>query len=109
VYGVWVPKASVRHFVVAERLTLGFLRTYFEGSGRTQVRIEGLNEAPTLFGAPRWLYKQHYAALMRSLWLRVRRDSRWLEAYLDAARARGVILEHRAWRSGNAAPAFTAH
>ena len=49
--GVWVPSARVRHLVPAKRMTIGYMREFYLGVGRTSVRMEGLSEAvPTLLG-----------------------------------------------------------
>lgn len=94
--GVWVPSASVRHFVVKKRFTLAFLRDYFEGGGRTQVRIEGPDHGALLLGAPRWLYRRYATLRLRALWQRIRRRQEWLQTDLAAARTRGAIVENRA-------------
>ncbi len=103
--GVWVPAARVQHFVVAERLTLPFLRDYFEGGGRTQIRIEGPDNSPRIWGIPRWLYRRYAELRIRAAWRRVTRDPFWPRPYFEAARHLGMILEtrdrHRAERGGS--------
>jgi hypothetical protein len=95
VTGVWVPAAKVRHYVVARRMTLDFVRKYFEGDGRGTARIHGPFEGRPLFGAPRWLYRQYASAKLDYLWKRVRRDPEWVRGFANAAHIRGIILEHR--------------
>jgi glycosyltransferase involved in cell wall biosynthesis len=45
--GTWLPEARVRHFVPRERMTLDYVRRYYRGIGRTDVRVHG-------GGKPRW-------------------------------------------------------
>ena len=39
--GTWLPEARVRHFVPRERMTLDYVRRYYRGIGRTDVRVRG--------------------------------------------------------------------
>jgi hypothetical protein len=45
--GMWLPEARVRHLVPRERMTLDYVRHYYRGIGRTDVRVRGGD-------APRW-------------------------------------------------------
>lgn len=55
---VWLPAMSVRHYVDPSRMTLSYLRRYYEGRGRTTVRREGVPDGTQLFGVPRWLLRR---------------------------------------------------
>ncbi len=89
---VWVPSAKVRHYVVAHRLTLRFVREYWIGLGRTQVRME--SAAPP--GAtPRWIYRALVTSHARYLWRRATRHPGWLGSLMEVSRVRGVLMEHR--------------
>jgi glycosyltransferase involved in cell wall biosynthesis len=39
--GIWLPEARVRHLVPRERMTLDYVRHYYRGIGRTDVRVRG--------------------------------------------------------------------
>jgi glycosyltransferase involved in cell wall biosynthesis len=39
--GMWLPEARVRHLVPRERMTLDYVRQYYRGIGRTDVRVRG--------------------------------------------------------------------
>jgi len=95
-WGVWVPGAKVRHFVVARRMTLEYVWKHFEGDGRGLTRIRGRSAGQPLFGAPRWLYRQYASAKLDYWWKRVRRHPEWVRAFANAAHIRGIIVEHRA-------------
>jgi len=95
-WGVWVPAAKVRHFVVARRMTLEYVWKHFEGEGRGTTRINGTSPGRPLFGAPRWLYRQYAAAKLDYWWKRARRHPEWLRSFAWAAQIRGSIVEHRA-------------
>ncbi|HEY5656694.1 MAG TPA: glycosyltransferase [Myxococcota bacterium] len=45
--GTWLPEARVHHLVPRERMTLDYVRRYYRGIGRTDVRVRGA-------GGPRW-------------------------------------------------------
>lgn len=40
--GWWVPEATVKHFIPAEKMGLVFLARYFHGQGASQARVEGV-------------------------------------------------------------------
>ena len=42
--GYWLPTASLKHFIPAERLTLEYVSEYYHGLGRTAVLIEQRNK-----------------------------------------------------------------
>lgn len=44
--GVWLPEARVRHFVPRERMTLDYVRHYYRGIGRTDVRVRAAAAPP---------------------------------------------------------------
>ena len=90
--GVWVPSAKVRHYVFARRLTLRFVREYWGGLGRTQVRMEG---AATDGTPPRWVYRALVTSHARYFWQRATRHPGWLQSLMEASRVRGVLMEHR--------------
>jgi hypothetical protein len=93
--GVWVPSASVRHFVIAHRLTLRFVREYWVGLGRTQVRAE---RPASTESTPQWVYRALVSSHARYYWRRAIRHPAWLEGLMEASRVRGVLMEHRIGR-----------
>ncbi|MFO0804945.1 MAG: glycosyltransferase [Gemmataceae bacterium] len=95
-YGVWVPSASVRHYVTAARLTRAYAWSYFHGLGRTSVRTGEMRSGAgrRLWGAPRWLYRRYWRDRATAVVRRITgRD--WVEPYLSAATWAGVIHETR--------------
>ena len=96
IYGVWVPTAAVKHYVVARRMTLEYVWQHFEGDGRGVARIHGPFAGRPLFGAPRWLYTQYVGAKLGYLWKRLRRDPEWVTGFANTAHIHGLIAEHRA-------------
>jgi glycosyltransferase involved in cell wall biosynthesis len=89
--GVWVPSAKVQHYVVADRLTENFVRKYWTGLGRTEVRLGD----PHAKRVPRWVYRALVVSHADYLWQRATRSSKWVRSMVRAARARGVWLEYR--------------
>jgi glycosyltransferase involved in cell wall biosynthesis len=97
--GVWVPTSRVRHYVPAERLTRKYLWSFFQGIGRTDVRMRGVPEGKLLWGVPRWLFRTSWEMKWRYYWRRLSRQADWIQAYIQAAQIGGVIQEVRALRS----------
>lgn len=95
--GVWVGTARVRHLVPASRLTLDFIRNWYEWGGRTNARIDALGQSrpAKLWGAPRWTWKRLWMARLCLLTCGRYRGRRWIWAVKEAAKARGYILETR--------------
>lgn len=89
--GVWVPSAKVQHFIFASRLTLDFVRAYWAGLGRTEVRLAG--DAGS--GVPRWVYRAFAQAYVTYLWHRAIRHPNWVRSLMQASRIRGVLMEYR--------------
>ena len=67
--GWWVPEAAVRHFIPADRMTTGYVRSYFMGEGEYQARMKldtGEDaDVPRLFGKPRWVWRRAVAEEVR--------------------------------------------
>jgi glycosyltransferase involved in cell wall biosynthesis len=97
--GVWVPSAAVHHWVSATRMRLTYVAKYYQGYGRKKVRVGGPSVGRTAFGAPLWTYRAYGDAVVRYLWKRFRGREDWLLSYIDAAEARGLIIENRALRA----------
>lgn len=95
-YGVWVPTARVQHFIPAQRLTRAYLRDYFRGQGRTDVRREGVPPGRGLGGAPLWLYRSYWDRWRAATWKRLRGRTDWVPDYIELARCHGSLQE--CWR-----------
>ena len=93
--GVWVGTAVVKHFVPKERLTSKYLRSFWCGLGRTQVRRDGLPTGSYLWRAPRWAWRKYWESVLATWLFGPFKGSRWIHAFRDAAYHRGVILESR--------------
>jgi glucosyl-dolichyl phosphate glucuronosyltransferase len=95
--GVWVPTASVQHFVTRDRLTVDFMWRYHVGLGRTEVRLNGLAPAEKkLLGAPRWICRLLLESAARSFISRAFAKSCWVRDFIAFAVNYGKWKEHRA-------------
>jgi hypothetical protein len=87
--GTWLPEARVRHFVPRERMTLDYVRRYYRGIGRTDVRVRGGGDAP------RWwnLARSGAKACAKAARCRARRSlgssHAWVRDLRDASIHRG--------------------
>jgi len=92
--GWWVPDAVVQHYIPPERITIRFLRQYYCGYGGWQVIAEPPWKGPTLFGRPRWLWRQIVTA---ELLYRIRRLTSppeiWIHDLIAASIAWGRFVK----------------
>jgi hypothetical protein len=88
--GVWIGTAPVDHFIPAERLTTGYVWEYYRCN--SVVGFANFQDhAPRLFGLPRWLVKNYCLAVLRARLLSLGKSERWLNAFLESARWRGML------------------
>jgi GT2 family glycosyltransferase len=94
--GVWVPEASVEHWIEPERQTVDYLRRYYVGMGYTVARRAIAKGRDPLGGGRRRLHRR--MAWKRALYLTGRlcgRTELWLEALRRGAQLRGRLLAQR--------------
>ncbi len=89
----WVGSAKVEHFIPKERLSEDFLRRWFNGAGRTSVRMDGTMPSKTLYGAPRWMWKKYFCSMILDKLLRPFRSRLWLSSFRRHHMMRGMIDE----------------
>jgi glycosyltransferase involved in cell wall biosynthesis len=91
--GRWVPEAVVQHLVPKSRQTIHFLRGYYRGAGEFQTLHAKAYNGPTLFGKPRWRWRD---ACQKELQYRISRLRRgpedWMEDLINASIAWGRLL-----------------
>ena len=68
--GRWVPGARIRHVIPAARQSVRYLRRYYTGNGASLARHRHAPDEKTLFGRPRWAWRE---AVTQELAYRVRR------------------------------------
>jgi glycosyltransferase involved in cell wall biosynthesis len=94
--GVWVGPAKVRHYIPAERMTVGYVWKFFHGLGRTRQRMTPFDRGvPLLFGRPRWLVRRYLAARAKAILFAPTRGRRWVENLTAAAALKGILDECR--------------
>ena len=55
---VWVPEASVQHFIPRARQTEAYLRDWYHGHGELLAKMETEKGAGSWFGRPLWLWRE---------------------------------------------------
>ena len=94
---VWLPDMKVRHYVMPERMQLGYLLRYYHDYATTVVRREGPPSGSKWFGVPRWVIREVIASRLKATVLRPFAPRR---NYLLALRSHhyhlGVLRECRA-------------
>ncbi len=68
--GRWVPGARLQHVIPAARQSERYLRRYYTGNGMSLARHRHVPGEQTLFGRPRWAWRE---AVLQELAYRVRR------------------------------------
>lgn len=96
----WVGSARVKHFIPKERLSEDFLRMWYEGAGKTSVRMNGLKPTAMLFGVPRWMWKPLVASGIAMSVFRLFRGRIWLANFRKFHMMRGMIQEIRSSKPG---------
>lgn len=94
---IWLPRMTVRHYVAPERMTLKYLRRYYEDWATTVVRREGPPAGPRILGVPRWIPVAVVRARAQAAAARIagrRRD--YFLALREHAYSRGLLRE--CWR-----------
>jgi hypothetical protein len=93
--GWWVPEARVRHFVLADRQSLRYLRDYYAGNARSAawIALTSAPDAPLLFGRPRWIWRQAVTSELRYRLQRLTGASsaRWSREFRRASEAWGLL------------------
>ena len=94
--GRWVPNAIIHHIIPKDRQTTAYVRDWFAGYGRTQVRRSPARDYVSFMGAPRWLWR---AAIVSEVCFRVKRvfcpPGIWCRELARASNRWGQISEYR--------------
>jgi GT2 family glycosyltransferase len=94
--GIWVPRAEIKHFVPRRCFTRKYIWDYFQGQGRTQVRLHGPKDGNKLAGVPSRLVRRYCEARVKSWLLYPLKREAWVQSYVRAATRWGMIRESRA-------------
>jgi len=92
--GIWVGGARVQHFLPADRLSRSYLRRWYFGAGITQVRKNGKQPVPTIFGVPRWALREYAIARAKLLMLEPVRNAAWIETFRRVHILEGYLWAH---------------
>jgi hypothetical protein len=106
--GVWVGSATVRHHIAKELLTSRYIWQWYREHGRSLVLREGPVDVKRLAGVPLWALREHCTSRLSSLLLAPFKGERWVRAYTEAARTRGIIQEARALQNNSRAKAHSS-
>jgi len=63
---VWVPEATVEHFIPRARQTEAYLRDWFHGNGELLAKMETKQGAGTWFGRPLWIWREWVECWIRA-------------------------------------------
>jgi len=95
--GEWVPTARVHHFVPAERLTTGYLRSYFLGRGQ-RLRIDPEPGRAARYGWAGRVLQWSIGLSLYASGLLLSRPNLWLRGLRMESIARGYLVGPRAQR-----------
>jgi glycosyltransferase involved in cell wall biosynthesis len=99
--GCWVPNATVTHVIPQERMTLEYIKRYYERDGRTDYylhsRLQVQRRRP-LLARPPWVWRAVVESELRYWYSRAFQPAEnWLFALRRRSRARGMFDESRNW------------
>lgn len=84
--GYWVPDARLTHFIPSNRMTLKYVRQFYEGQGETWVLRGRPTPSSSALRAQLWKHEFGY------LWQRgLGRTTSWFDHIVKASRARGQL------------------
>jgi len=94
---IYISKAIVYHRNGCERMTEKYLRQWYVGAGISSVRLGQVAVSQnTLFGAPRYLWRNLLMSTLKYLLTRwIRSSDLWIKAEICMATTWGRILEFR--------------
>ena len=97
--GWYLPQAVMYHRIPAHRMTEAYVRKWFVGDGRTEVRRNQVLRTHQWCGAARYYWKSLLVNGVKFCLGRISgRSSQWLPAEIEIAKAWGVIAECRQQR-----------
>ncbi len=92
--GLWIGPAKVRHFIPTVRLNAQYLKEWFYEGGRSNVRMDGIDENWRWAGdVPAFALKALWLARLNRALLWPIKGPHWTQAFRDAAYFRGYIEE----------------
>jgi glycosyltransferase involved in cell wall biosynthesis len=92
--GIWAGRARVDHYIGPDRLTLGYLGSYFYGSGRSSIRHALADGRPGQVDR-NGLALKHRRQRIKSWRHSFRRNEPWARAFCRSAKLKGKIDELR--------------
>ncbi len=99
--GWWVPDAPVQHIIPRERMTLDYIKSYFERTGRTDYYLYSrmkIQRRPRILGRPPWVWRGIVENEFRYWYSRALQPVElWLLALRNRSTSRGHFEESRLW------------
>lgn len=94
--GIYVPDATVRHYIPRQRQTEQYLRKYHYGYGKSCGRHEPCQGHKLLLGKPRWLWRRLAESCLLYCWYKLcEKPEKWLKCLSDASYCRGFLNSYR--------------
>lgn len=98
----WWGTAVVRHYLPAAAMTSAAIARKYVGEGRLEVRQGGATAPglPRVFGLPRWAVREYLLATLSLPLFAAINSRRWLRAFIQRSRMRGLMAEARVRAGG---------
>lgn len=93
--GWWIPSARVKHWLPKTRQSLGYIKRYYEGQGRTKSKSEDIVKCARIFGYPRWMLRKLFPEIFLCCLLAIIQNEKWLEKYVEIYRVLGSMRESK--------------
>lgn len=89
---IYLPGASIKHFVPAAKIQLRHIASRWEMHGVHLGReISNTYSGPTLGGYPRYVVRQYYQRRITAFFWRLFNTRRYLKSYLGSRQAKGIL------------------
>ena len=94
--GLWIPNASVQHWIPKNRMQIQYIADYFQGVGRTQVILNETAPCKMIAGIPRWKVSQFIKSWTRFHSQRILFGAKNnISTLCELETLRGEILQYR--------------
>lgn len=87
---LYLPEASIQHFVPKSKMTLDHIASRVEASGRTLANVNDGKTTAQIFGIPRWMFFR-IIVLLKDYWLARATGKHGYKEYLSYRRLRGNL------------------
>lgn len=89
---MYLPDASVKHFVPRSKMTINHIADRAEATGRFSAEWVSKSSSVRFFGVPRWIWRKLITCRMKAMFMRLLRKS-WYCEYVEYKKLLGCVKQ----------------